>query len=536
VVAIWNALFAGKRGGLPYPAAVGLHGGRGVEIGERVSETVAVTGAGMAGLFVALALAPTGRQITLVERDPPPPEGGPDAAFDHWARRGVGHLRHSHGFLARLQGLLAKEHPALLAELLEAGAREITLADSIPEAARARYRPRPGDAALSAFVARRTTVELTMRRHVQRLPNVTLKTETFVRAPIFERRGAAVVATGLAIEDADGPAELCADLVIDAAGRTSTALETLADFGVAIPAEHEPCAILYFTRFYRLLEGLDEPPRSTSGSTGDLGYLKFGVFRADHGTFSVTLAVPEVEEALRAAIVRPEVFEQVCQTLPGVAPWTDPARSAPISRVFGMGDLTSHWREFAPGGRASVLNWFPVGDALVRTNPLYGRGCTFAGVEAHLLRDVLAETADPAQRLVRYSAKVRESLRPFYDDMTAQDRSAARRALRGLDPDYRPSRRSRLATSFALEGIGAAVRQDPALLRQALASFHMVAAPNEWAKKPSTLGRAAGVWLASRLRRDPTRPGATGPKRAELFARLDLPLRADLDRVRAAAA
>ena len=39
-----------------------------------------------------------------------------DAAFEHWARRGVGHLRHSHGFLARLHGILAKEHPLLLAE------------------------------------------------------------------------------------------------------------------------------------------------------------------------------------------------------------------------------------------------------------------------------------------------------------------------------------------------------------------------------------------------------------------------------------
>jgi 2-polyprenyl-6-methoxyphenol hydroxylase-like FAD-dependent oxidoreductase len=507
-----------------------------VEIGDGVSETVAVTGAGMGGLFVALALAPTGREITLVERDPPPPEGGPDAVFDHWARRGVGHLRHSHGFLARLQNLLAKEHPALLAELLEAGAREITFAASIPEAAQARYRPRPEDAALSAFVARRTTVELTMRRHVQRLPNVALKTETFVRAPIFERRGDALVATGLAIEDAGGPAELRADLIVDAAGRTSAALETLAEFGVAIPEDSEPCAILYFTRFYRLRDGQDEPPRGGHGATGDLGYLKFGVFRADHGAFSVTLAVPEVEETLRTAVARPEVFEHICQLLPGVAPWTDPARSAPISRVFGMGDLTSHWREFAPDGKAGVLNYFPVGDALVRTNPLDGRGCTFAGVEAHLLRDVLEATADPAERLVRYSAKVRAELRGFYDDMGAQDRSAARRALRGLDPDYRPTLRSRLVGSFALEGVGAAVRQDPALLRQALASFHMVAPPNEWARKPSTLGKAAGAWVAGRFRRDRTRPGAAGPKRAECLAELRLPLRADLDRIRRAAA
>jgi 2-polyprenyl-6-methoxyphenol hydroxylase-like FAD-dependent oxidoreductase len=403
--------------------------------GNDVTGRVAVIGAGMAGLFVALALAPGGREITLYERDPPPPDGGPDAAFDHWARRGVGHLRHSHGFLARLRGLLASEHPALMAELIEAGARDISFADSIPEAAQRRYRPRPEDADLAAFVSRRTTIELTMRRHVERLPNVALKTGIFVRAPIFERRGDAVVAVGLAIEDADGPREIRSDLVVDAGGRTSAAIETLGEAGVVVPEEREPCAILYFTRFYRLREGQDEPPRGAHGGTGDLGYLKFGVFRADLRTFSITIAVPEVEESLRAAIINPETFERVCQLLPGIAPWTDPARAEPISRVFGMGDLASHWREFAPDGAASVLNYFPIGDALVRTNPLYGRGCTFAGVEAHLLRDVLAETDDPARRLARYSLRVREELRAFYDDMAAQDRSAARRALRGLDPD-----------------------------------------------------------------------------------------------------
>jgi hypothetical protein len=80
------------------------------------------------------------------------------------------------------------------------------------------------------------------------------------------------------------------------------------------------------------------------------------------------------------------------------------------------------------------------------------------------------------------------------------------------------------------------VRQDPELLRQALASFHMVAPPNEWARKPAVLGKAASTWIAGRFRRDPTRPGQAGPKRGEMFADLGLPLRADLDRVRSAAA
>ena len=495
-----------------------------------MSERVAVIGAGMAGLFTALALAPTGRHISLYERDPPPPEGGPDAAFEHWARRGVAHLRHSHGFLARLRGLLAKEYPELLAELTAAGVREITFANSLPADLRETYQPGPGDDALTAFVSRRTTVELVMRRYVEALPNVKLQTGAFVRAPIFERTDAGLTAIGLRLEDGDEQREVAADIVIDAGGKGSDAIDALADAGVSIPEDDEPCAILYYTRFYRLRPGQSEPKPGSVGATGDLGYLKFGVFRADAGTFSVTLAAPEVEETLRTAIVRTEVYERICELLPGIAPWTDPERAEPITRVLGMGDLTSRWREFAPGGRAAVLNYFPVGDSIVRTNPLYGRGCTFAAVEAHLLRDALAERADPAERLVRYSAKVRLTLRPFYDDMAAQDRASAARALNGLNPDYRPSRRARLARSFAREGIAAAVRADPELLRQALRSFHMLDPPNIWAKRPSTLGKAARTWIGRRLTGAQPLAAAAGPRRGEMFIRLGLSVRADYDR------
>src|SRR4051812_25705754 len=90
-----------------------------------MTETVVVIGAGMAGLWTAMALAPTGRQVVLLERDPPPPPGGPEPAFQDWQRRGVGQLRHSHAFLARLRTLIRDQHPALLEALLAEGCREL---------------------------------------------------------------------------------------------------------------------------------------------------------------------------------------------------------------------------------------------------------------------------------------------------------------------------------------------------------------------------------------------------------------------------
>src|SRR5476649_2662733 len=98
---------------------------------KKMVERVVVIGAGMAGLCTALSLAPTGRELHLLERDEAPPEGDADAAFEHWNRRGVGQLRHSHAFLARLRSIIKDHHPALLHRLLEAGCREISFADML---------------------------------------------------------------------------------------------------------------------------------------------------------------------------------------------------------------------------------------------------------------------------------------------------------------------------------------------------------------------------------------------------------------------
>src|SRR5437899_68431 len=121
------------------------------------NETVLVIGAGIAGLCTALALAPTGRQVTLLERDPPAP---------------------------------------------------------------------PRDAG----------------------------------------------------EDERGPRAYRADLVVDWAGKGDKAIEQLTEAGATVAEEGEPAGILYSTRHYRLLPGKSEPPRGRIPATGDLGFLKFGVF------------------------------------------------------------------------------------------------------------------------------------------------------------------------------------------------------------------------------------------------------------------
>lgn len=492
-----------------------------------MAERVLVIGAGMAGLWCALALAPTGREVTLLERDPPPPAGGPDVAFDDWQRRGVGHLRHSHAFLARLRNLIRDEHPALLEELKAEGCRELVFADGLTSIQERTYTPKPVDGDLVILTSRRTTLELVMRRYVERLPNVTFRSGAFVKG-LQIAPGAPPRVTGVELEDGE---VLTADLVVDAAGRTSTAVEQLTAAGAAIPEELEPTGVLYFTRHYRLLPGQSEPPRSQSApANGDLDFLKFGVFPADNGCFSITLCLPEVEMELRKAIVKPEVFDAICRALPGLVPWIEPERAQPISRVFGMGELNNCWRDFAPHGKAAVLGFFAVGDALARTNPLYGRGCSFAAVGACLLRATLAETADPAERLVRFQAKAKAELRPYYEVMRNADRSAIKRARQALTPGYRPSLRRKLLTSFVEDGITVAMRSDTDLLRAALRGFHMLEHPQAWLRRPGNLAKVLGYWArGKKANAEAYRPKA-GPPREAMMAELGLSADADLIR------
>lgn len=489
-----------------------------------MGERVLVIGAGMAGLWTAIALAAPGREIVMLDRDPAPPLGGPDAVFEDWRRRGVGHLRHSHAFLARMRTLVRDRHPALHEALLAQGVRELGFEGVLTARHKQNYVPAPIDRDLAILTSRRTTLELVMRGYAEALPGVSLRPETLVTG-LTLTPGSPPNVTGLVLEDGT---ELSADLVVDTAGRTSQARDWLAEAGVMLPQTSEPCGVIYFTRHYRLKPGQQEPPRGAGSTTGDLGYLKFGVFPGDNGCFSVTLCVPEVEDEIRKAIVNPDVFDAMCRELPGIAPWIEPARTAAASRVFGMGQLDSYWCELAPNGQPAVTGFFPVGDSVVRTNPLYGRGCSFAAVSAHLLLDALSAGDDPARRLLDYRAGLERELRPYYEVMRKADRSASRRARAALRPPTRPTLRARLMKSFLEDGVAIAIREDVELLREFLRGFHMLEHPRAWLKRPKNLAKILRAWGRGKAANAALYPARGAPGRREMLEAVGISATADL--------
>lgn len=495
---------------------------------DRPQEEIVVVGAGIAGLCTALRLGGGTRRVTLLERDEAPPEGGPDVAFDEWQRRGVSQLRQSHAFLARLRNIIRDEHPALLADLYAAGCRDITFGDMLPPHLRDDYVPQPGDADLTILTSRRTTLELVIRRYVERLPGVSIRSGVKVRSLLQADKAGTITVTGVVADMAEGREEIRADFVVDAGGKAANLIEQLIKAGAPITETAETAGVLYFTRHYRLHDGEAEPPRGEVPASGDLGYLKFGVFPADNGRFSITLCVPEIEHGLRKAVMDGDTFQRICEAMPGMAPWVAPDKSEPVGKIIGMGDLHSRWRDLAPGGKPAVLGFVAIGDALVRTNPLYGRGCSLAAVSAGVLRDALDASTDPATRLLAYEAGVRREVRPYYDLMLKQDRSAIRRARATLTPDHRPRLKARLAKSFVEDGITIAARSDIRLMRAMMRGFHMLEHPEAWLKRPRNMSKVLGYWARGRRLNAAAYPPKLGPDRPELHALLGMDSRADM--------
>ena len=431
-----------------------------------------------------------------------------------------GHLRHSHAFLARLLNIVRERHPKFLEALKAAGAREAPFADMIPSTLKDRYTPEPGDERMSILFSRRTTLELVMRRYVAALPGVSIESEVFVNGLVSARNDAGkLVVTGVTLEDGR---ERLAEVVIDAGGRLSGAVEWLEAAGAVIPDDEENAGILYYTRHWKLNAGAEAPPRDGAPGAGDLGYLKYGVFNADNGWFSVTLAAPEVESELRTRIIDPEVFDAVCRALPGVAPWIDPARATPQTKVFGMGDLKSRWRSPVVEGEPLALGIFLIGDGLVRSNPLYGRGCTFAAIEAEALARAFDASVDPRTRAVLYDRLVDQALRPFHNDMRQQDRAAIRRAEQARAGTHSTDLRARLMRSFIVDGAGVAVRDDLPTLRAALRGFHMLEPPRAWLAEPRNIGVVLKAWARGKKRNAHLYPQKLGPERTEMLSALGL--------------
>jgi 2-polyprenyl-6-methoxyphenol hydroxylase-like FAD-dependent oxidoreductase len=453
-----------------------------------------VVGAGVSGLGAALVLARDGHLVTVIERDDTPMPASADEAFE-WDRRGAPQVRHSHAFLARLTTLLRDHHPDVLAALEEHGATPIRFGDDLPPTLSG-YEREPGDDDLVMLACRRTTFEWVLRRVVQTTHGVEIRTGhgvTGLTASAVD--GELPRITGVVLDDGT---TVEADLTVVANGRRSALPDWLDALGIGpVDEEVEDTGIVYLSRFYRLREEAEAPPRAGLIG-GDLGYLKYGVFIGDARTFSITLAVPVNDDDLRRRLADPATFEAVARELVATAPWLD-GRAEPITeQVHVMAGLLNRWREYVVDGNPLALSVFPVGDALMCTNPLYGRGCSTGFWSAHLLGDALAaHPDDPLAQAVAYDAAVRSQLRPWYRSTVLQDAEARRVAaalLAGEDPDGDSTDPRTFMRSVFRDGLAPALRLDAVVLRAFMRNFNLLTPPEALVEDADVNARVLAVW------------------------------------------
>lgn len=437
----------------------------------------AIVGAGPTGLYLAIALARRGHEVTAIDRDP-----GPDGDGT-WDRRGVMQFHHPHGFRLQVVDALLAEMPEVWDNLMAAGAEPITLPDQ-PER-------------MAGLHCRRLIFEGILRSAAEAEPGVTLRTGHADDICAEQGRAVGVRVDGDQVE---------ADLVIDASGRAGQLTRNF-----RAPAEGGDCGIAYVSRQYQLLPGAEPGP--TNGPIGMVtiypGYLAI-VFIHDNRTFSTLIARASTDRQL-VPLRFPEVFEAASQAIPTLARWTEPDRSRPISPVLPGGRLYNTYQtQLNDAGQVTLDGLIFVGDAVCTTNPSVGRGVATSLMQAQQLLRLLEEhRSEFISCSLEFEHWCAENIKPWFSDHVYWDAELLRR-WSGHDVD--------LTRPLPSDLIMAATQADPELLQVVGPYMAMLALPASLAAvQPRAREIYANGW------RPPVPEGPTRDELAELVSAVATP-------------
>ena len=341
-----------------------------------------VIGGSIAGLVAARVLAAHFDRVTVYDRDALPS----DAA----QRRGVPQGRHGHGLLASgLRGLKAL-FPDLERELLAAGAVPGDVIGDMRWFQHGHFKAQ-FNGGFDGILLSRPLLERSVRRQVEKLPNVTIVDNARVMGVLSDRdrvQGVRIRRAG------DEESSVTADLVLDAGGRGSHVPRWLGEMGYAKPSTDEVWVGLgYTTRVFRRMPGeLDgdrgiivapTPPRETRvgfmlAMEGDRWIVTLGGWLGNHAPTEL----PSFIEFARS-LPRPEIYDVI-------------RHAEPLGEVATFGFPASVRRRY------EALKQFPsgllvLGDAMCSVNPIYGHGMSVAVLQVLALHDLL-ESPVPLER------------------------------------------------------------------------------------------------------------------------------------------
>lgn len=339
-----------------------------------------VIGGSIAGLLAARVLSDHFARVTIIERDRLPE--GPAA------RKGVPQSRHSHQTLMRGAQIMEELLPGLGADIRAAGGFTIDFFSETLIMTRGNdpLRLRPGP---KTFACSRPLLEWTIRKRVLALPQVRTIEATDVVGLISSPDGARVQGVRIQAREQEAqPAELRADLVVDASGRTSKTPQWLQEMGYSAPEETViETHVGYASRVYQLPEGYepdwkimvvpDRPPETTRSAV---------LMRLEGGQLLVTAGgcredMPPTEEEEYMAFIR---------SLQHIAAYDVIKNATPVTPISGYRRMENQRRYYErmerwPEGFAVM------GDANCAFNPTFGQGMTVAAMGAQALDECLRQ-------------------------------------------------------------------------------------------------------------------------------------------------
>ena len=404
------------------------------------SDQAVVLGASMAGLLTARVLSERFGQVVVIERDVLPPAG------EH--RRGVPHGRHLHGLHPRGREILEELFPGFTATLTASGAVRGDVLGNVRWQLSG-HQLRQATIGLPGLLASRPFLEGHLREMVRRLPAVRFLEDCSVSGLTVTADKRTV--TGVEVREPGGgpPAQVAADLVVDATGRGSRTPAWLEQLGYQRPAqERVEIGLGYATRTYRLRPGAMGGDRLilTAGTPANprAGFLA----ATEGGRHMLTVAgirgdYPPTDPPGFDEFVAGLPTADIAAAIAGAEPLDDPV-------PFRFPASVRHRYEQLAAFPAGLL---VIGDAVCSFNPVYGQGMTVAAAQAMTLRGLLARQPVPDAR--RYFRAITAATDVAWDMAVGADLAFPQ------VPGKRPAK-VRLVNAY-MPRLHAAAAHDPAL-------------------------------------------------------------------------